>query len=105
MFLRHWKTLLALLLHITSCFSVPLGEFYPYGVDQGDSVVPRDDDNSSGEIRISVLFPYFDRNHDSLYVSDFFLYSLFFPDFSRSSWNIPCRYLLSANCGINLFRA
>ena len=65
---------------ITICVSLPLSKFYPYGVSNGDTELSANDDGESGEIRISrspglwapgnsILFPYFDRNHDFLYVS------------------------------------
>lgn len=76
---KDFRTLFRLVLLMKSCFSVPLSDFYPYGVNEGDTVLPANDDGSSGEIGISVLFPYFDRNHDSLFVSNvcFSIYSLF----------------------------
>ena len=43
--------------------------FYPYGPGVGDTTAPVNDDGSSGKILISTLFPYFDKVHDSLYVS------------------------------------
>ena len=77
MFSQPLKVLFALLfLHITPSITVPLSDFYPYGVSEGDTALPANDDGSSGEISISILFPYFDRNHDSLFVSKM-LYLLF----------------------------
>ena len=69
MFSRRCKFFAALFLHISSCLTVPLSDFYPYGVSEGDAVLPPNDDGNSGEIQISILFPYFDKNHGSLYVS------------------------------------
>ena len=69
MFSRRCQFFAALFLHISSCLTVPLSDFYPYGVSEGDTVLPPNDDGSSGEIQISILFPYFDKNHGSLYVS------------------------------------
>nr|XP_058948028.1 protein mesh-like [Pocillopora verrucosa] len=69
MYWRRCKIFATLVLHITSCFSVPLSDFYPYGVSEGDNALPPNDDGSSGEIPISTLFPYFDKNHGSLYVN------------------------------------
>ena len=50
-------------------FLVPFGDFYPYGVIEGDTAVPTTDDGSSGAIPISVSFPYFNQNHHSVFVS------------------------------------
>ena len=69
MFSQRSKIFVALFLHINSCFTIPLSDFYPYGVSEGDTALPANDDGSSGEISISILFPYFDQNHDSLFVS------------------------------------
>ncbi|KAJ7365960.1 hypothetical protein OS493_002698 [Desmophyllum pertusum] len=69
MFSQQSKVFVALLVHINSCLTVPLSEFYPYGVSEGDTALPPNDDGSSGVIPISIQFPYFDRNHDSLYVN------------------------------------
>lgn len=46
-----------------------LSNFYPFGTNEGDQIVPRNDDGSSGEVQISIAFPFFDQNHRSLYVS------------------------------------
>ena len=49
---------------------VELKDFYPYGRNEGDAIVPRNDDGSSGIIDISFPFPFFDRDHNFLYVSN-----------------------------------
>ena len=46
-----------------------LPNFYPFGVSEGDQLVPTNDDGSSGTIPISIQFPFYDRNHNSLFVS------------------------------------
>jgi len=46
-----------------------LPNFYPFGANEGDKIVPPNDDGSSGEVKISVPFPFFDQNHKSLFVS------------------------------------
>ncbi|XP_077984790.1 protein mesh-like [Glandiceps talaboti] len=42
---------------------------YPYGVEVGDFLTERSDDGSSGEILLSIPFPFFDYNHHSLWVN------------------------------------
>ncbi|XP_068694477.1 uncharacterized protein [Montipora foliosa] len=69
MSIRKFKALFLLMLFIHSSLSVSLSDFYPYGLSEGDTLLPPNDDSSSGEVGISVPFPYFDRNHDSLYVN------------------------------------
>jgi len=43
--------------------------FFPFGHDQGDSVVPVQDDVSSPAIRISTSFPFLSGNYSTVYVS------------------------------------
>jgi len=82
MFSQPSKVLVVLFLRIMPCLTVPLSDFYPYGVSEGDTALPANDDGSSGEISISILFPYFDRNHDSLFVSKYALFIIcIFQDF------------------------
>lgn len=46
-----------------------LPDFYPFGQIEGDQFLPPNDDDSSGIVPISIQFPFFDQNHDSLFVS------------------------------------
>lgn len=48
---------------------VPLGDFYPYGQDMGDSKTAAQDDGGSNLVHISVAFPFFGDRHSGLYVS------------------------------------
>lgn len=64
--------LLPLLLHfcdeiLTSDAVLP--NFYPFGQSEGDQLLPPNDDESSGTVPISIQFPFFDHNHNSLFVS------------------------------------
>lgn len=65
------KVLVELFLHYDPFVSVLVlfNNFYPYGVQYGDTVLPAGDDSSSGSISISVPFPFFNRNYTSLYVN------------------------------------
>ncbi|XP_022089140.1 sushi domain-containing protein 2-like isoform X2 [Acanthaster planci] len=45
------------------------GLMFPHGVTEGDTFLPPNDDGSSGRVPISILFPFFDHNHDSLFVN------------------------------------
>ena len=49
--------------------AIVLPNFYPFGQGEGDQLLPRNDDESSGTVPISILFPFFDQNHNSLFVS------------------------------------
>lgn len=48
---------------------IELEDFYPYGPENGDSAVPTNDDGSSGRVNIGFPFPFFDDEHESLFVS------------------------------------
>ena len=64
------KILVLLLCHIIFLSNATvLPNFYPFGVSDGDQLVPKNDDGSSGTIPISIQFPFYDRNHNSLFVS------------------------------------
>ena len=45
-----------------------LEDFYPYGPENGDTAVPTNDDGSSGLVNIGFPFPFFDDEHESLFV-------------------------------------
>ena len=67
-------TLLALGALLTTSVTVaaPLPappHFYPYGTAVGDRIAPVNDDGSTGDVPISVKFPFVDQEHESLYVS------------------------------------
>ncbi|XP_078360279.1 protein mesh-like [Oculina patagonica] len=49
--------------------AVVLPNFYPFGQNEGDQLLPKNDDESSGPVPISVPFPYFDKYHNSLFVN------------------------------------
>ena len=49
--------------------AVALSKFYPFGTSEGDQIVTPNDDGSSGEVQISIPFPFFDQYHNSLFVS------------------------------------
>uniref|UniRef100_A0A8C2GT15 Sushi, nidogen and EGF-like domains 1 n=1 Tax=Cyprinus carpio TaxID=7962 RepID=A0A8C2GT15_CYPCA len=50
--------------------AVPLEEFYPFGLDEGDSQTIEQDDGGSGLVAISVAFPFFGEQHIGLYVNN-----------------------------------
>ncbi|EMP28630.1 Sushi, nidogen and EGF-like domain-containing protein 1, partial [Chelonia mydas] len=49
---------------------VPLADFYPFGLEQGDAVTLKQDDGGSGLQPISVKFPFFGVGHTGLYVNN-----------------------------------
>ncbi|XP_033727091.1 protein mesh-like isoform X2 [Pecten maximus] len=64
------KLALVLILSITKLsHSIPIDEFYPFGESYGDSDFPKNDDGSSPAVTISTLFPFFNNQHDVLYVN------------------------------------
>ncbi|XP_016089591.1 sushi, nidogen and EGF-like domain-containing protein 1 [Sinocyclocheilus grahami] len=50
--------------------AVPLQEFYPFSLDEGDSQTIEQDDGGSGLVAISVAFPFFGERHTGLYVNN-----------------------------------
>ncbi|XP_070554203.1 protein mesh-like [Ptychodera flava] len=42
---------------------------YPYGPEFGDAINELNDDGSSGQVFLSTLFPFFDEDHDFLWVN------------------------------------
>ena len=54
---------------IVSVATIPLEDFYSFGSEHGDDVLSANDDGSTEEIQLSVSFPFFDRDHNSLFVS------------------------------------
>lgn len=53
--------------------AVVLPNFYPFGQGEGDQLLPANDDQSSGTVSILIPFPFFDKNHNSVFVSRSFL--------------------------------
>ncbi|BFZ05895.1 hypothetical protein BsWGS_08934 [Bradybaena similaris] len=50
--------------------SVSLSELFPFGTSVNDNQTACDDDGGSGEIRLTIPFPFFGRWHDKLYVNN-----------------------------------
>ncbi|XP_029472488.1 sushi, nidogen and EGF-like domain-containing protein 1 [Rhinatrema bivittatum] len=65
-----WTLLLALVSWTQVQGSVPLDDFYPFGLEQGDSITRKQDDGGSGLLPISIQFPFFGAAHAELYVNN-----------------------------------
>ena len=77
MFLQKLQVFFVVTYLLTTCYSLPLRQFYPYGLSNGDNALSPNDDGGSGEITLSTPFRYFGRYHRSLYVSTvFFVYDV-----------------------------
>ena len=76
MFLQKLKVFFVVIHLLTTCYSLPLSQFYPYAVSNGDTALSPNDDGGSGKITLSIPFQYFDRYHSSLYVSTFLFIKL-----------------------------
>ena len=48
---------------------IPLDDFYPFGSDAFDTLIAPNDDGSSPGIPLTMSFPFFDTDHDMLFVS------------------------------------
>ena len=49
--------------------AIPLAQFYPFGTDAGDTVLPRSDDGASGAIPLLTGFRYFGSRYTHIFVS------------------------------------
>ncbi|KAM9127885.1 sushi, nidogen and EGF-like domain-containing protein 1 isoform 3-T3 [Pangshura tecta] len=65
--LAGWMVILALGKWVWVEGVVPLADFYPFGLEQGDAVTLKQDDGGSGLQPISVKFPFFGVGHTGLY--------------------------------------
>uniref|UniRef100_A0A8C3RX37 Sushi, nidogen and EGF like domains 1 n=1 Tax=Chelydra serpentina TaxID=8475 RepID=A0A8C3RX37_CHESE len=68
--LAGWLVILALGKWVWVKGVVPLADFYPFGLEQGDAVTLKQDDGGSGLQPISVKFPFFGVGHTGLYVNN-----------------------------------
>ncbi|XP_055896102.1 sushi domain-containing protein 2-like isoform X1 [Biomphalaria glabrata] len=50
--------------------SVPVSQFFPYGLHVNDKMTERTDDGGSGRINLSIAFPFFGKPHNKLYVNN-----------------------------------
>ena len=55
--------------YFVAVLGVKLDDFYPYGSQNGDTAMSKNDDGSSPDIPISSLFPFFNHQHSKLTVS------------------------------------
>ena len=49
--------------------AIPLTQFYPFGKEAGDILLPRNDDGSSDAVLLSPQFTFFGQQFDNIYVS------------------------------------
>ena len=72
---------------VSSSKGLPLNEFFPFGTDKGDSQMRLNETTSEGSFHLSSAFPYFDINHDQIWILSNGLFS-FLPPISFSSRQI-----------------
>ena len=78
------RSAIVLCMLIVSVATVPLEDFYSFGSEHGDDVLSANDDGSTEEIQLSVSFPFFDRDHNSLFVSKAIIIMSSYSDMSCS---------------------
>ena len=61
--------LLLLLLGSQRATAIPLGDFYPFGSEAGDTSLPSNDDGSSPPITLELPFRFFDEDFSTFFVS------------------------------------
>ena len=79
-----WGVLSFLLLHALiqqhpSHGILTLDEFFPFGVQVGDTLIEPNDDGSYGPVSLPHIFPYFDNNHRVIYQATNGLFSFLGP--------------------------
>ncbi|XP_071491471.1 protein mesh-like [Diadema antillarum] len=67
---NHRRLLLLLLVLAARGVSAAQDIFFPFGASEGDTFLAANDDGSTPELPISVVFPFFDHDHDSLFVNN-----------------------------------
>ena len=60
---------------VCSSNTLPLNDFFPFGVQMGDTTMPPNDDESVGPLYLPYSFPYFDNNHHQIWVANNGLFS------------------------------
>ena len=60
--------LLTLMFLLTVCYGIPLDEFFPFGDNVGDLVLPPTDDNSTA-IQLNVGFTFYNQTYQTIFVS------------------------------------
>ena len=64
------------LLLISTVFSLPKDQFYPFGAKNGDATLPKgSEDVSTSEIRLKTPIKFFTREYSGIYVSCSLAYS------------------------------
>ena len=61
--------------YLVIVLGLKLDDFYPYGSQNGDTAMPKNDDGSSPDIPISSLFPFFNHQHSKLTASKLYLHT------------------------------
>ena len=62
-------SLLLVVLTLQEVDAIPLDDFYDFGEDAGDRLVPTTDDLPSGSLTFSSVFPFYERDHSQVFVS------------------------------------
>ena len=81
---------------------IPRRRFYPFGTDEGDSVLPRFDNGASEAIPVIPGFTYFGSSYTNLYVSlaDIILYVSM--HYTVCIYPLYCMYLSSMYVSISM---
>lgn len=60
---------LLVILTLQGVDAIPLDDFYPFGVDAGDNLVPPTLDLPAGSLVLSSAFPFYEMDHFEVFVS------------------------------------
>lgn len=67
--------------------AIILPNFYPFGPNEGDQIVPRGDDSSSENLSISTPIAFFGKSYTSLFVSTTLLELAFVTQLKKFCFN------------------
>ena len=63
-----WMRVVLLLAAAKQATSIPLADFYPFGLSAEDTLLPITDDGSSGIVTLRKIFPFYRRDHFTIVV-------------------------------------
>ena len=74
-----WYSFLSTICMMGTIGTVPVSEFFPFGSAANDQVLPPNDDGSTNALPLPRLFPYFNNNHQQIYLANNGLFSFLGP--------------------------
>ena len=63
------RSVVAVSILLSVASAIELSAFYPFGSDEGDQLLPPNDDGSTHPLNLTVSFPFFGTDHGTMFVS------------------------------------